>query len=153
MKASSLVCIGLLSVVCHSGMAAAADKVCKLEISGNDAIQYDKKELTVGSDCTSVDLTLHHTGKLPAAAMGHTWVLSKTADMTAVVNAGMAAGIAHNYQAQGDKRIIAATSLIGGGQSTSTTFSTKLLQKGGDYTYFCTFPGHSALMQGKLIFK
>ena len=52
--------------------AFAADKVCKLEISGNDAMQYDKKELDVAADCTLVsNVTLTHTGKLPAAAMGH----------------------------------------------------------------------------------
>ena len=36
--------------------------------------------LAVAADCTEVKLTLKHTGKLPAAAMGHNWVLVKTAD-------------------------------------------------------------------------
>lgn len=35
-------------------------------------MQYDKKELTVAGDCAEVELTLKHTGKLPAAAMGIT---------------------------------------------------------------------------------
>ena len=45
--------------------ALAADKVCKLEITGNDQMQYDKKDLSVPADCTEVQLTLKHVGKLP----------------------------------------------------------------------------------------
>jgi azurin len=105
--------------------AHAADKVCKLEIAGNDLMQYDQKELKVDADCTSVEVTLKHTGKLPAAAMGHNWTLVKTADLNGVVSDGLAAGLPNDYLKPGDKRVIAHT---------------------------CTFPGHSALMKGKLTF-
>ena len=44
------------------------------------------------------------------------------------------------------------TDMVGGGQSTSVTFSTSSLEQGGDYTFFCSFPGHSALMRGSLNF-
>jgi azurin len=132
--------------------AHAAEKLCQLQISGNDLMQYDKSELKIAGDCTKVQLTLTHSGKLPAQTMGHTWVLAKTPDMQSVLTAGQTAGPAHAYVQPGDKRVLAATGLVGGGQSTSTTFSTALLQKGGDYTYFCTFPGHAALMKGKFTF-
>lgn len=130
---------------------AAAGKACKLEISGNDLIQFDKKELRVGADCATVELTLRHVGKLPVQAMGHNWVLSRTADADAVAKAGLAAGLKNQHVAPDDKRVIAHTKLIGGGQTDSVSFSAKVLQKGGDYTYQCTFPGHSAIMRGKLI--
>ena len=132
--------------------AFAADKVCKVEIAGNDAMQYDKKELSVAADCTQVELTLTHTGKLPAAAMGHNWVLVKTADVTAVANAGMSAGLANNYLTPGDPHVIASTKIIGGGQSASVTFSTAKLTKSGDYTFMCTFPGHYVIMKGTFKF-
>jgi len=132
--------------------AAAADKVCQLAIAGNDLMQYDKKELAVAADCTQIEVTLTHTGKLPAAAMGHDWVLVKTEDLNAVANAGAAAGLANNYLPPGDKRVIAATKVIGGGQSTSVTFPAALLKKGQAYTFFCSFPGHNALMKGTLTF-
>jgi len=132
--------------------AAAADKVCKLEITGNDMMQFDKKELKVAADCTQVELTLKHVGKLPAAAMGHNWVLTKTADATALANAGMGAGAANNYVPAGDKRAIAHTKVVGGGESTSVTFAASALKKGEAYTYICTFPGHSAIMKGVLTF-
>jgi azurin len=132
--------------------ASAADKVCKLAISGNDLMQYDQKEMKVAGDCTSVEVTLKHTGKLPAASMGHNWVLVKTADVNGVSNDGLGAGLAANYVKADDKRVIAHTKVIGGGQSDSVTFPASALKKGEDYTFICTFPGHSALMKGKLVF-
>jgi azurin len=127
--------------------AAAADKVCKLEITGNDQMQYDKKDLSVAADCTQVQLTLKHAGKLPKEAMGHNWVLVKAADLTAVANAGMSAGPANNYIQAGDKRVIAHTKTIGGGESDTVTFPTAGLA-GQSLMYLCTFPGHNALMRG-----
>jgi azurin len=130
---------------------ARAD-ACKLEITGNDQMQYDKQELSVSADCQEVTLTLHHSGKLPKEAMGHNWVLVNAADFTAVANAGMGAGLANNYVAPGDKRVLAHTKTIGGGETTSITFPTSILKKGADYKYLCTFPGHNALMHGTFKF-
>lgn len=125
---------------------------CKLEISGNDQMQYDKHELWVNAACTEVTLTLHHSGKLPKEAMGHDWVLVNAADATAVANAGMGAGLANNYVAPGDKRVLAHTKVIGGGESTSVTFPTSILKPGGAYKYLCTFPGHYTTMNGTFKF-
>jgi len=144
-----------LGVSCLLSLVAAQAyaKTCDLAIEGNDAMQYSKKELTVAGDCTEVKLTLKHSGKLPKTAMGHNWVLTLEADKAAVVSDGMKAGLNENYLKKDDKRVIAATKLVGGGESTEVTFKTAALKKGGAYTYVCTFPGHSALMSGKLIFK
>jgi azurin len=125
---------------------------CQLEINGTDQLQYDKQTLTVPASCKEVTLTLHHTGKLPREAMGHNWVLVNAADFSAVASAGMGAGLANDYVAPGDKRVLAHTKTIGGGQTTSVTFQTSILKPGGDYRYLCTFPGHNALMRGTLKF-
>ena len=125
---------------------------CQLDISGNDQMQYDKQTLTVPASCKEVTLTLHHTGKLPREAMGHNWVLVNAADFDAVANAGLGAGLANDYVAPGDKRVLAHTRTIGGGQTASVTFPTSLLKPGGDYRYLCSFPGHNALMRGTLKF-
>jgi azurin len=144
--------VAAVSLAGGTHAAFAADKVCKLEISGNDAMQYDKKELDVAADCTQVELTLTHSGKLPAAAMGHNWVLVKTADVTAVANAGMSAGLTNNYLTANDPRVIASTKVVGGGETATVTFPTSKLTTGGDYTYMCTFPGHYVIMKGTLKF-
>jgi len=135
------------------GTPAQAAKLCKLEITGNDMIQYDKKQLKIGADCTQVELTLTHAGKLPAASMGHDWVLVKADDMSAVASDGLAAGAANNYVKKDDARVIAHTKVVGGGESASVTFATSALKKGQSYKYMCTFPGHNALMNGDFIIE
>jgi azurin len=131
--------------------ASAADN-CKAEITGNDLIQYDKKELKFDASCSTIEVTLKHIGKLPAASMGHNFVVVATSDAMAVANDGLAAGLAANYLKPGDKRVIAHTRVVGGGESDTVKIPATALKKGGDYTFECTFPGHVALMKGKFIF-
>ena len=38
--------------------------------------------------------------------------------------------------------------VIGGGEETSVTFSIGSFSAGDDYTFFCSFPGHYAIMKG-----
>ena len=130
----------------------AAAKTCKVEIDSNDQMQFGKSEIKIAADCTKVELTLKHVGKMPVAAMGHNWVLTATKDYRPVAIAGGRATAADNYLPKDDARVLAATKLIGGGESTTVTFDTSKLEKGGDYTYFCSFPGHWGVMKGKLVF-
>jgi azurin len=64
---------------------------------------------------------------------------------------GQAAGPDNNYLKPGDTRVLAATKLIGGGEETTISFDPSMLEAGGDYTFFCSFPAHYVLMNGKLI--
>ena len=139
-----------LAALAFTLASPALAKTCDLTIEGNDAMQYNLKEMTVAKDCTEVKVTLKHTGKLPKSAMGHDWVLADEKDMQALVADGMKAGLAENYQPKGDKRIIASTPLVGGGESASTTLKVAELKPGVTYKYFCTFPGHAAVMNGVL---
>ena len=140
--------LACLSLVLAAPGAFAADKVCKVDISGTDQMTYDKKEISVAPDCTEVEVTLKHVGKLPAQAMGHNWVLTKSADLTAVASDGMSAGLANDYIKKGDTRVIAHTKVVGGGQTTSVKFPTSALKKGESYSFFCSFPGHYSMMKG-----
>jgi azurin len=106
----------------------------------------------VPTACTEVEVTLRHSGRLSARAMGHDWVLAKDSDLSAIVNAGLAAGPAHGYLPEHDKRIIAATKIVGRGESDTIKFSTNALVQGIHYAFFCTAPGHSAVMRGKFLF-
>lgn len=126
----------------------AAD--CTATIDGNDAMQYDLKSITVPKTCKQFTVTLKHTGKLPKASMGHNWVLGTAADEPGIIADGMKAGADQNYIKPGDTRVIAHTKLIGGGESDSATFLVSKLKAGESYAYFCTFPGHAALMKGTL---
>ncbi len=129
----------------------ARAELCELHINATDLMRFEQQSLQVPTPCTEVQVTLHHTGKLPANAMGHDWVLTKTADVASVASAGMNAGLANNFQKPGDPRILAATKIIGGGQSTTVRFSTAQLDPATSYSYFCSAPGHFSIMKGRLV--
>lgn len=139
--------IGIGAALLLSAAVAHADP-CKLSIDSNDVMQYSAHEMVVPAGCSEVEVSLRHSGQLAAKVMGHDWVLARESDMSAIVNAGMAAGFKHGYLPENDKRIIAATKVVGGGETTTVTFSTSLLQEGTRYVFFCTSPGHSSVMHG-----
>jgi azurin len=141
-----------LTLLFAASSAFAADKVCKVDIAGNDQMQFDKKEIAVAADCTQVEVTLTHTGKQTAQVMGHNWVLARTADVSSVANDGMGAGLPNDYVKKGDTRVIAHTKVVAGGQTATVSFATSLLKKGEGYTFFCSFPGHYAVMKGAFKF-
>src|SRR5436853_2174583 len=119
--------LGALALGTHAH--AAADP-CKLEISGNDLMQYDKSELSAPATCKEITVTLHHTGKLPKEAMGHNWVLVSAADLVDVANAGMTAGLPNTYVPPADKRVLAPTTTIGGGDTPTAPSPHSHLQNG-----------------------
>jgi len=131
----------------------ACAEVCPLAINATDQMRFEQQSLQVDGQCTEVEVTLHNSGKLPANIMGHDWVLTKTSDVASVANAGMGAGLANNFQKPGDKRIVAATAIIGGGESTTVRFSTAQLEPGASYSYFCSAPGHFSIMKGRFVYN
>ncbi|CAM0999966.1 azurin [Rhodanobacter sp. Root179] len=141
-----LIAIALLGLLSTPLMAAE----CATTVEANDAMQFNTKTITVPKTCKSFKVTLKHTGKLPATAMGHNWVLSHASDEAGVISDGMKAGAASSYEKPGDARIIAHTKLIGGGESDVATINVAKLKAGEQYAFFCTFPGHAALMKGTL---
>ena len=80
--------------------------------------------------------------------MGHNWVLSTTDNAQGIVNEALKAGPDNNYLPPGDARILAATKIIGGGETDTVTIDTSGLSSSQDYTFFCSFPGHFAIMKG-----
>jgi len=139
-----------LALLGAAGMAQAAGN-CTVSLKGDDAMKFDLREATVSASCATITVELTHTGSLPVAAMGHNVVIAATSDVTAVARDGIKAGATNDYVAKDDARVIAHTALIGGGATTRVSFPGKKLTAGGDYSFFCSFPGHSALMKGKLI--
>ena len=149
MKSPSTVFLAL--ALLGAAVQAEAAPNCVVKLKGNDAMQYDLKTATVSASCPTITIELTHTGKMAASVMGHNVVIARTADMAAVNAAAMKAGAAASYLPKGEPKVIAATRMIGGGVSTKATFSGNKLQAGGDYSFFCSFPGHAGLMKGKLV--
>lgn len=140
-----------LIALAASGLVHAES--CTINLKSNDAMQFDQRSATVSSTCKTITVNFSHTGKLPAQAMGHNLVIATAADYQAVAQDGLKAGLANNYVKPGDPRVIASTKIIGGGQTTSTTFAGSNLKAGGAYKMFCTAPGHLGMMTDQLIVK
>jgi len=130
--------------------APAWAQQCEQTVQGNDAMQFDVKEMQVDKSCKEFTVKLEHTGKLPRNAMGHNWVLTREADFQAAATEGSAAGLDNEYVKPDDPRVIAHTKVIGGGETDSVTFDVAKLEAGQNYTFFCSFPGHWSVMKGTL---
>jgi len=107
----------------------------------------------VDKSCDEFTINLVHVGKLPKAAMGHNVVITKAEDREAVASDATAAGPDNDYIKPGDDRVIVHTDLIGGGEKTSVSFKPDALEDGADYEFFCSFPGHWAIMRGAVVVK
>lgn len=127
--------------------AVTETKGFQIELEGNDAMQYNKTELKVPVGETVV-LTLKHTGKMAKEVMGHNFVLlKKGTDFNDFATKASEAKDT-DYVPAGSDAVIAHTSLVGGGESTTVEFT---ITEAGSYDFLCTFPAHAALMKGVLI--
>ena len=141
----SLLCLSLLLA---APLAAAQN--CSIDLTADDQMKFDRAEVTVSASCPEITINLTHAGKLPVTAMGHNVVISPDATWQAAAQDGLKAGAENGYVTPGDARVIAATKLIGGGEKTTATFPGSKLVAGQAYTFYCSFPGHWAIMKGAL---
>ena len=132
-------------------LGTTAYAACELSIEGSAVLKFNKQELVTEQSCETITLTLKNTSNFPVQAMGHNWVLVETANADAVATDGLTAGLPNDYLKPNDDRVLAHTKMIGGGETTNVSFKGSLLKAGGDYTFLCTFPGHSVTMRGKLV--
>lgn len=130
--------------------AMAAANTCEVAVSAADGMAFDTRAISVPASCETFTVNFTHKGRLPKGGMGHNWVLTRSADLQDVAKAGGEAGIANDFLPQDDSRVIAATPLLGGGENASVSFRTDALSKDESYSFFCSFPGHWAMMRGSL---
>ena len=128
--------------------AAPAAGNCATTVEANDAMQFNTKEIQVSKACKEFTITLKHTGTQPKTSMGHNIVIGKTEDMDGIFKDGVGAADT-DYVKPDDARVVAHTKLIGGGEESSLTLDPAKLAD-GEYKFACTFPGHGALMNGKV---
>lgn len=126
---------------------------CNVAINSNDAMRFDKSEIVIDKSCKEFTVNLTHSGKIAKNVMGHNIVITTTGDARAVANDAIAAGLNNQYVKPEDDRVVAFTNIIGGGEKTSVTFKVDKLKTDEAYTFFCSFPGHIALMKGIVMLK
>ncbi|WP_396602190.1 azurin [Algibacter sp. R77976] len=118
-------------------------------ITGNDAMQFSKKEIRVKAG-EKVKITLKHIGKMDKNVMGHNFVLlKKGVSLTAFGNKAATAK-STQYIPDDAEDVIAHTALVGGGETTVVEFDAP---EPGTYDFLCSFPGHYAIMKGKFIIE
>lgn len=117
----------------------------KVEITGNDQMQFSSKAFTVKSG-DSVTLTFKNIGSMPKMVMGHNIVILKAGvELAPFAMAAMQAK-EHEYIPQ-DKldSILVKSKLLGPGEEDTLTFTAP---EAGSYIYLCSFPGHFGVMNG-----
>ena len=142
----------LLGGVLLGMMSVAAQAACSVNLTGNDAMQISSKQIVVPKTCKEFTLHCQNIGRLPKASMGHNVVVAKLSDFHGVLSDGIKAGLANDFVKVGDKRVVAKTRLLGGGESASIKLNVAQLQTAA-YGFVCTFPGHGAMMRGTIVVR
>ncbi len=123
-----------------------------ITISGNDQMKFDITNFTVAAG-TEITLTFKNVGTMPKESMGHNLVvLVKETDPVAFANASIRHPKNDYVAADMIDSVIAATPVLGPGESATLTF--RAPDDPGDYPYVCSFPGHTlAGMRGVMQVK
>lgn len=116
-------------------------------ITGNDAMQFSKKEIRVKAG-EKVKITLKHIGKMDKNVMGHNFVLLKQGVSLSAFGNKAAAAKASQYIPENGKDVIAHTDIVGAGETSIVEFDAPAP---GTYEFLCSFPGHYAMMKGTFI--
>ena len=121
-----------------------------INIDGTDTMMYSKNSFEVKTG-QKVKLTFKNTGKLPKVAMGHNIVILKNSvDLVEFCNEAVKFPTNEYFPKGREKDVIARTRLLGPGEADTIYF---MAPESGTYEFVCTFPGHFALMKGKMIVK
>jgi azurin len=141
--------VGLVIIAMLSFMAASlqADE-CLLELGVGDNLAFSQSEINIPRQCEQFTITLSHKGSLPAAAMGHNFVVAKTEDLQAIQKDGNKAGLDGSYLKSDDERVIVASSIVGGGESVQIVVRPEWLLASAEFSFFCTVMSHSVVMKG-----
>ena len=148
MNTKNILAAALLSAPLLFAAQANAAAACDLNVEVTEAMAYTVKNIDVPKTCKTFTVNLKAQGTMAKTVMGHNIVITKEADKEGVVEDGGTAGAAGNYVKAKDARVVAASNVIGGGESTSIKFKVKKLNAKEAYVFFCSFPGHSAIMKG-----
>lgn len=140
-----LLCGMVLAFATVSGCNKTPKEV-KLDLASvGEAMQYDKKELTVPAG-SKVTITFKNTAT--NAAMTHNFVLVQPG-MVDLVGAAAASVPASEGHIPKHSAILFASPLTKPGETITFTFDAP--KEPGNYEFLCTTPGHFALMRGKFI--
>lgn len=118
--------------------------------TGGQAGQYILLEGIEAAPGEELRIRLTTVSNLPATAMSHNFALVDLGtDVDAFARASITARDNAYIAPAFEDQVIVATAMLGNGESDTITFTVP--DVAGEYDYLCSFPGHSAVMVGKLI--
>ena len=139
-----------LSVFMLLNVSSISAEDCKIVISGSDMMKFDTNEINIDKKCKKFVISLKHSGNLPVNAMGHNIVFLEADNLQKVVSkVNMAHGIQNGFMPEMEE-VLFKSEMIWGGQETTLELDRKVFNSEKEYVFICTFPGHFALMKGKL---
>ena len=139
------------TMVCASIFATSVfASNCEIKIEGSDMMKYDVAEITLDTSCEQTKISLKHAGKLPINAMGHNVVIVEEKNLNKITQQiNFSLGVEKGYLPESED-IIYISEMVGGGNTTELEMDMSKLDKNKRYVFFCSFPGHWALMRGKI---
>ena len=138
----------LLLVTLFATSSMAND--CEIELVGSDMMKYDVTEITLNTSCEKTKINLTHAGKLPISAMGHNIVIVEESNFYKIAEQiNFSHGAEKGYLPDSNE-ILSISNMVGGGETTTLEIDISKFSKDKKYVFFCSFPGHWALMKGKI---
>jgi azurin len=100
-----------------------------------------------------ITVKIKNSSGLPKAAMGHNIVFVETANLEKAATSPDNAA-ANEFVGPSVKSLVIAHSKVTGDAALTdeVVIPAKTFKAGKDYSYYCSFPGHFALMKGKFVF-
>ena len=142
--------IFIVSVLMLLNVSFAFAEKCKIDISGSDMMKFDTNEINIDKDCEKFVVNLKQSGNLPVNAMGHNIVILESKNLQKVISKiNMAHGIEKGFMPEMEE-VLFKSKMIGGGEQTTLELDTSVFTSENEYIFICSFPGHFALMKGKL---
>ena len=111
--------------------------------------------LEIPKSCKAFYIKLSHTGKLASSIMGHNLVVSRTGDMKKIVEHSKERKAKGYLPKNGFSGVLATSNVVLGSSASDKKvdyikIDTTKINKQEKYKFYCTFIGHSAMMQGDL---
>lgn len=147
-----LLIAAVASVAATIVFPANASESRVVKITGSDSLQYSVKKIEAAPG-EKIKIVLTVVSTMSRAEMAHNWILlAEGGGVDAFVMAAAMARTTDYIPKDSKGKILAQTSLAGGGETVEVEFTAP--KEPGEYTYLCTFPGHYVGgMKGVLIVK
>lgn len=123
---------------------------CSAVVTVDDTLHFKPSVIEVPAECEQFTVLLRHMGRLPMVATPRNWVLTGATHADGVARDAELAGAANNWIKPGDERVLAASAVIGRGQTVRVDIPIDVLVPGKSYIYLSTIPGFSPVLRGTL---